>query len=162
MAKGKHSSSSAKGLDKNYREIKTEHAINFKKFLIFILLFLVIFFLLYCFVFRSNKAITSNIPSSNSNVNISKRITGLEDIEILGVTIKNSDNISSIDISFYNTSSKSILGKKANFYLLDENGSIVFGTSLKLPNMEPNSQNSLNISCSTNIKSVSDYEIDVK
>ena len=159
MTKGKHNNSYVKVPHGNHNKSQEEHTINYKKIIFFIIFILIISLLIYFFVFREKIASTQSKACVNSQINISKQITGLDDIEILNVNVQNSTEASIIEISLNNTSSNKILGKKVHLYLLDNNGSIVFGSSLKLPNMEPNSQTDFSIACSDNIENVADYEI---
>lgn len=64
-----------------------------------------------------------------------------------------------INISLINTSNNKINSSKIHLYLYDSSETIIFGSSLNLPEVEPNSQKNINLICSDNINNVFDYKI---
>ena len=158
MSKGKHDGSSTKIFSNNKVTNKNSKKI-IKYLIIFIFICLVVGFLIYFFMHSSNKTTVQAQDYISSKVDVSKHITGLDEIEIANVNIQSSDNISIIEIQLNNVSNKVISARTAHFYLLDANGNMIFGTSLKLPKMEPNLKTSLSVVCSDNIENVIDYEI---
>lgn len=104
------------------------------------------------------KEIDTN-SSETSTIEITKKIIGLEDIEISKMHIKNSTTSSIIEISFKNISNTRINSCKISLYLLDKNENIIFGTSLNLPNMETNSLETFSVLSSSNITNVADYKV---
>lgn len=140
---------------------KISNAIS-KKILIFILCILIIFLIAFpiFYIIDTLKTNSTNVDTStNSTIKITKKIIGLENIEITEMDIKCFFNYSMVKISFKNISNNKVDSCEINLYLLDENESIIFGSSLELPDIESNSSETFNILCSSNISNVSDYKV---
>lgn len=145
---------------KRYNE-NDNHSI-FKKILIFILIILIITLItlaiFYITTYIKNKSNTTD-TTTNSTIEITKKIIDLEDIEIVEMNIKSSSEYSIIKISFKNISNIKVNACEINLYLLDENESVIFGTSLQLPDMEVNAYETFSVLCSSNITNVADYKV---
>lgn len=128
------------------------------KAIIFLLSIILLISIIYYFINVHNNKSTET-SSSSYQIDSYKSVSGLDYLKILNVEVNSSNNMSIINIYLDNTSDKSVTSQKVHFYLLDDNGSIVFGSTLKLPNIEPNSQIDFSIACSTDIQNVVDYEL---
>ena len=147
-------------INSSSRTIRKKANISFKKLIILLLIILLIIFIFTLFNKNHSKEATSN-PTEfiNSQINNEKHISGLDAIKILGIDIQSSDTASILDISLNNTSNNIVNSSKIHLYLYDNSGTIILGSSLKLPEIQPNSQTKVNLICSDNINNVSDYKI---
>lgn len=148
---------------KRFDDKKNKNNTTFKEILILILIILIIglitsFTIFYITPYFKNKNIDTDTPAT-STIEITKKIVGLEDIEITKMNIESSSSSSLIEISFKNISDNIIDNCEISLYLLDENESVIFGTSLNLPNMNPNSSETFSVLCSDNITNVADYKV---
>lgn len=132
-----------------------------KKILILIICFIILAIVcifIYSFLSK-NKAASGTIDYNNSQLNLTKSIVGLESVKIDKLDIQTSSNISIIKVFFNNSSSKTIDTCKVHLYLLDDTNKTIFGSSLQLPKIEPNSNVSIKMVCSNNLDGVADYKI---
>lgn len=157
MSKGKHHAS------KKSRNInKQEHFSSLvKKILILIICFIIlaIVCIFICSFLSKNKATSGTIDYNNSQVNLTKSIVGLESVKIDKLDIQTSSNMSIIKIFFSNSSNEKIDSCKVHLYLLDNTNKTIFGSSLQLPKIEPNSNASVKMVCSNILDGVADYKI---
>lgn len=149
MEKGKH-----------YTE-KVSNGKHFKLHILILIIFIIIALAVGGIVFYFSYYLKlNNTPTYvDSTIEVSKKIIGLEDIEISSMNIKSSSQASIIEISFLNTSDIKIETCEISLYLLGEDDISIFGTSIELPAMEPNSSEVFSILCSDNITNVVDYKV---
>lgn len=157
MSKGKHSNVTASS-SSSKRKSNT-----FLKVLLafFVVLFLVLLIstLLYFFLTQEKANHNSQDNYTSSQIDVKKYVIGLESVEVLRMNIKSSEEFSMIEISLKNTEDTKLDSCKIHLYLLDETGSVLFGSSIHLPELEADSQTTFSVACSDNIDNVVDYKI---
>lgn len=174
MAKGKRYANKEKSTNK-----------KIFKYLIVFFLVLIIVLLLYFFVPRNDSSkltnseketISSNVKKENidetdeivrkeeitsSEINEEKHIDGLEDIKIINIDVKSSKSLSIITISLKNDSVQVVNSCKLYLSLFDKDNKYIYATSLKMPNIDANSEISFSIACSKKIENVGNYTIEL-
>ena len=157
MKKGKH--------ELNTRKMKNKKVKN-HKFIIFLLIFLLlifILFLIYYFInysqITANKNCEHNIVYNNSEIDISRYITGLNSVQILKVDMLSCQKNSTIDLWLKNISNSNTEACNLIFFLLDSNQNNIFGTSISIPSLKANEEKNIKVFCSEDVSTAVDYEI---
>ena len=129
---------------------------SYKGFIIIFIVFLIFIGFVLLHVAKKDAIQADFKPIILSN---SKTIVGLENLEVLSISIDRSNSLTLIHITLHNNSNKKISNKMAHLYLLDESGNYTFGSSFKISEVDANSQADFSIACSDKIENITNYEI---
>lgn len=105
---------------------------------------------------------SSSDNSSNaktSDINNTKTIIGIDDIEILGIDIESRNSSSIFNIKIHNKSNNLIPQSKVHFYAIDSEGKTIFGMPIDIPELQINENKEVKVFCTDDISSAIDYNI---
>lgn len=138
----------------------SSHKIQLKKVLI-IIVFIVLVLGIFIYFFpklKFSKEVSNN-DTKSSNIETVKTISGMENVEISGISIESNTSNSIFNIKIINKSNDIILPCKVHFYAIDSNQNVIFGAPVNLPELSINTPTQVKVFCSKDISSAVDYNI---
>lgn len=128
---------------------------------IFILIIGIVILMIYIFPNFKNTTTPSNSIENvkSSNIENTKTIIGLEDVEILGIDIESRTSSSLFSIKVHNKSNNIIPESKVHFYAIDSEGKTIFGMPIVIPELQLGQTNDVKVFCTDDISNAIDYNI---
>lgn len=157
MSKGKRATSTI--TPRHSRRNSSKKFVINKKIFSFIFILIVLGILIYILP-KFKKSDNDNIQDiKSSNIENIKTITGLDDVEILGIDIESRSSSSIFNIKVHNKSNNLINPSKVHFYAIDSEGKTIFGMPINIPELQINENKEVKVFCTDDISSAIDYKI---
>lgn len=157
MSKGKRAATT-----NNSRHSRSSSSRKFhmnKKFFIFLLVIIAIGVLIYMYPSLKTASSDNSSSTKTSNIDNTKTIIGIDDIEVLGIDIESRNSSSIFNVKIHNKSNNTLSQSKVHFYAIDSDGKTIFGMPIDIPELKSNETSDLKVFCTDDISNAIDYNI---
>ena len=150
-------STSTHKYNKKHLKLKSSHSNSSKIIVCIIIIFVLIFGIVEITSYFHQKSENKETNIKEINLDISKKIEGLDNIEVNGIKIQQNDATANINIKFKNITNNIQQPFESHLSILNTEGYILFGLQCSIPEISANSEIDYSIITNDDLTTAGDY-----